>query len=548
MLSRFQAARSKILRPSEGQTNHPVNLLWRTMANQPTNIVALISRLEGEIMTLWREEALRDVDHAARLHELDDDQLQDHLPSLLRKIIAFLQGEPIGNVEEDGRVHGHERRANGYAVEDLLRELQIFRNILLAMTQQMIGTDVTSEEIDHGRKLILDLIDRSVNASVAQFTIEAEQERSAAEKEARELHAQRDRFLVTLSHELRNQISPILLAVQVMRELKSVDPRIEQGLLRIERQARHQSILIDDLLELSRFRFGKLQLKREVIDLRQPLQHALETLKPDLDAKQLKLEIDVPDRSAPAFADKTRITQVVTNLLTNAIKFTPAGGIISIRLAQRQDSIMLSVRDTGTGISAEAMQQIFQMFFQGDFSSDRAITGLGVGLALAKTLVEMHQGAIEARSEGAGKGAEFVVTLPAAKEVARDADKKLSGKLLLVEDNPDQREALAELLKMRGYQVIEATDGFEALRLVSEHAPDACIIDIGLPTMDGYELARRLRDLPQSRQSQLVAVSGFGMAGDHQAFQDAGFDHYLPKPTNVDELERFLLQYKNSSS
>jgi signal transduction histidine kinase/CheY-like chemotaxis protein len=518
------------------------------MTNQPTNIVALISRLEGEIMTLWREEALRDVDHAARLHELDDDQLQDHLPALLGKIIAFLQGEPIGNVEEDGRVHGHERRANGYAVEDLLRELQIFRNILLAMTQQMIGTDVTSEEINHGRKLILDLIDRSVNASVAQFTIEAEQERSAAEKEARELHAQRDRFLVTLSHELRNQISPILLAVQVMRELKSADPRIEQGLLRIERQARHQAILINDLLELSRFRFGKLQLKREVIDLRQPLQHALETLRPDLDVKQLKLEIDVPDQSAPAFADKTRITQVVTNLLTNAIKFTPAGGIISIRLAQRQDSILLSVRDTGTGISAEVMQQIFQMFFQGDFSADRVITGLGVGLALAKTLVEMHQGTIEARSEGAGKGAEFVVTLPAAKEVARNADKKLSGKLLLVEDNPDQREALAELLKMRGYQVIEATDGFEALRLVSEHAPDACIIDIGLPTMDGYELARRLRDLPQSRQSQLVAVSGFGMAGDHQAFQDTGFDHYLPKPTNIDELERLLLQDKNSSS
>jgi signal transduction histidine kinase/CheY-like chemotaxis protein len=451
-------------------------------------------------------------------------------------------------VEEDGRVHGHQRRADGYAVQDLLRELQIFRNILLATTQQIIGAEVTSEEIGHGRKLILDLIDRSVNASVAQFTIEAEQERSAAAKEARELHEQRDRFLVTLSHELRNQISPILLAVQVLRELKPADPRVEQGLLRIERQARHQSILIDDLLELSRFRFGKLRLKREAIDLRQPVRQALETLKPDLDAKQLKLEIDLPDRSAPAFADKTRITQIVINLLANAIKFTPAGGIISIRLEQLQDSIVLSVRDTGAGISAEAMPQIFQMFFQGDPSSDRMIAGLGVGLALAKTLVEMHQGTIEARSGGAGKGAEFVVALPALEETAKDTAAKPSGKLLLVEDNPDQRAALAELLKMRGYQVIEATDGFEALRLVSEHAPHACIIDIGLPAMNGYELARRLRNLPQSHQARLVAVSGFGMPDDKRAFQEAGFDHYLPKPTDVDELERLLSQSKDGSS
>jgi CheY-like chemotaxis protein len=305
----------------------------------------------------------------------------------------------------------------------------------------------------------------------------------------------------------------------------------------IERQARHQAILINDLLDIGRFRYGKLQLERHKLDLRVPVRHAVETFQGDFPAKQLKIEVELPERPLFASADEARIAQVLINLLSNAIKFTPSGGTITVGLAEQAGAAILTVRDTGIGIDAEMIPRLFEMFFQTDEPSKAVTTGLGVGLALAKVLVEMHGGVIEAYSEGQGKGAEFTVRLPSIAEAAESSQAR---RVLVVDDNPDHLELLADLLTMRGYEVIRARAASEALRLISEHKPHACVIDIGLPDMDGYELARKLRAIPEARDSRLVAVTGYGTKADKRAFEEAGFDHYFPKPPDLEELNRVL--------
>ena len=290
--------------------------------------------------------------------------------------------------------------ANGYSVVQLLREMQIFRRVLATMAYEIVDPDESAEQIQACRNLIVDIVDRSMNASVAQYTLAAEQQRLAAEGEARELHEQRDRFLVTLSHELRNQVSPILLGLQLLKALRPSDRRLEEVVARIERQARQQAILIDDLLDISRFRYGRLQLNRENLDLRIPLQHAIETFQGDFATKQLELEVQMPDDPISASADEARVAQILINLLSNALKFTPSGGRIDIGLSREADWAIFTVRDTGIGITAAILPQLFTMFFQGGEPSGTVKSGLGVGLALAKILVEMHGGTLEGQSEG----------------------------------------------------------------------------------------------------------------------------------------------------
>jgi signal transduction histidine kinase/CheY-like chemotaxis protein len=512
----------------------------RPDSSEARNIADHIENLQDQILARWREAVRGDPEQAALIHKLDDQELQDHLPGLTGKIIKSLRGEPPENLEQDAARHGRQRRELGYSVVPLLRELQIFRRVLTDMAQEIVGGEVSAGQIERARNLIIDIVDRSMNVSILQYTLAAEEERNSAQGEARELHEQRDRFLVTLSHELRNQISPILLGVQLLKDLKPSDRRMQRAVEGIDRQARHQAVLIGDLLDISRFRYGKLQLQRERLDLRVPVRHALETFQSDFAARQLKLEVELPEHPLFASADEARIAQVLINLLSNALKFTAPGGTITVGLAEQEGAAVLTVRDTGAGIDPEILPQLFTMFFQGDEPAKAVNAGLGVGLALAKVLVGMHGGAIEARSEGKGKGAQFTVRLPLIGDTSEERAPSAARRVLVVDDNPDHLELLADLLKVRGYQVIEARDASEALRLISEHKPHACVIDIGLPDMDGYELARKLRELPEARDSRLVAVTGYGTTADRQAFAEAGFDHYLPKPPDVEELCRVL--------
>jgi signal transduction histidine kinase/CheY-like chemotaxis protein len=498
-----------------------------------------IESLRGQILARWRDEVRRDPEQAALIHKIGDQELEDHLPGLTDKVIKLLRGEPTETLEEDAAQHGRQRRTIGFSVVPLLRELQILRRVLTDMVQEIIGANASAEEIESGRNLIIDTVDSTMSDSVLQFILAAEEERNSAQGEARELHEQRDRFLATLSHELRNQVSPILLSTQLLKDLKPSDKRIEKAIERIERQARHQAILIDDLLEMSRFRYGKLQLKREDLDLRVSVQHAVETFQSDCQAKQLKIEVELPEGPIFAYADETRIAQVLMNLLSNAMKFTPPGGTITVGLAAQGDSAVLTVRDTGVGLNPKILPELFTMFFQTKEPAKTVNSGLGVGLALVKVLVEMHSGTVDARSQGEGKGAEFTVRLPIAANMP-ERSRPQTKRVLVVDDSPDQLELLAELLRSRGYEVVEARDAHEALRLISEQKPHACVIDIGLPDIDGYELARKLREIPETRDSRLIAVTGYGTKADRHLFEEAGFDHYFPRPTNIEELSKAL--------
>ena len=252
----------------------------------------------------------------------------------------------------------------------------------------------------------------------------------------------------------------------------------------------------------------------------------------------MKLEVTLPERALFASADKTRIEQLLINLLSNSLKFTSSGGTVSIVLAEQAGSAVLTVSDTGLGIDPDLLPQLFTMFFQINEPPKGTKTGLGVGLAVVKVLVDLHGGTIEAHSEGEGKGSEFTIRLPLIAETGVPQGRRV----LVVDDNPDHRALLAELLRGRGYEVIEAQNASEALNLISNQKPDACVIDIGLPGMDGFELARKLREKSETRTSRLIAVTGYGTKADKAIYEEAGFDHYLPKPTNIEELDRVLEQ------
>ena len=268
------------------------------------HIADRIEQLKGQILDRWREEVRKDPVQAASVPHLDDQELKDHLPALTDKILKLLRGEQVTDLEADAASHGLQRRERGYSVVALLRELQIFRRVLTLMVREIVGADPSNAEVEKKRDLLDDIVDRSMNASVLQYTLAAEEERNSAQGEAQELHQQRDRFLATLSHELRNQVSPILLGAQLLKDLKLSDQRMRTVIERIERQARHQSILIDDLLDISRFRYGKLQLKRRIFDLRAALQRAVETFQNDFSAKHINFEVHVPPR--PVYAWPTR--------------------------------------------------------------------------------------------------------------------------------------------------------------------------------------------------------------------------------------------------
>jgi signal transduction histidine kinase len=510
------------------------------MSAREINIADRIEQLKGQILDRWREEVRKDPVQAASVHHLDDQELKDHLPALTDRILKLLRGEQVTDLEADAASHGLQRRKRGFSVVVLLRELQIFRRVLTLMVREIVGVDLSNEEVEKKRDLLDDIVDRSMNASVLQYTLAAEEERNTAQGEAKELHDQRDRFLATLSHELRNQVSPILLGTQLLKDLKLSDHRMRTVVERIERQARHQSILIDDLLDISRFRYGKLQLKRRIFDLRGAMQRAVETFQNDFSAKHINLEVHIPPKPVYASVDETRITQVLINLLQNAVKFTPRGGTITMELAEQAGAAVFSLKDTGVGIAPELLPHLFTMFFRTDEPSKPIKTGLGVGLALAKLLVDMHDGTIQAYSEGEGKGAEFTVTVPIAKDLLDESSFSSARRVLVVDDNSDHLQLLADLLRMRGYEVIEAHNATEALTLIATHKPNACVIDIGLPDMDGFNLARKLREIPETRASRLVAVTGYGTTADKQSFEEAGFDHYFPKPPDIDQLTRVL--------
>jgi signal transduction histidine kinase/ActR/RegA family two-component response regulator len=355
---------------------------------------------------------------------------------------------------------------------------------------------------------------------------------------------ERDRFLAILGHELRNPISAILLASQMLDNNGTLSA--EHARL-IERQSRHLTRLVNDLLDLSRVVSGKIVLKRQIIDVKKIATQALETLGESIRAQNLDVQIKDGEGPMMIFADPVRIDQILTNLLTNSIKYTPEGGSVTVRLHTEGSDVIIEVEDTGVGIAADRIDTIFELFAQAENAIGRSRGGMGIGLALVQNLVRLHGGTVIPHSDGEGKGSRFTVRLPLASAEEsvmapvvdeRRVERGAGRRIVIVEDNADIRELLKLKLRRLGHDVEVASDGERGVEKVLELQPDLALVDIGLPGIDGYEVAARVR--AAGAGAVLVAVSGFGQPEDKRKALEAGFDEHLTKPADVKELEAII--------
>lgn len=385
---------------------------------------------------------------------------------------------------------------------------------------------------------------------------QAEEERERLIAGLREANARlaeddrrKDDFLAVLAHELRNPLAPIRNAVQVLRLTGPHDRILERQRDIIDRQAAHMAHLLDDLLDVSRITRGRINLQRRPVDLSEVLSRAVESATPLIESRRHKLTVSPPAGRLRVFGDFDRLIQIVGNLLNNAAKYTPEGGRIWLEAERENGGAVVRVRDTGVGIPADALGSIFDVFAQGYRSPVRPQEGLGLGLTLVRNLVELHGGSVEARSEGKGKGSEFVVRLPAMTEA--EAPRRIEAesgfeaeteprRVLIVDDVRDTADSLAELLSLFGHDVRAVYDGEAAFRMLHEFRPEIVILDIGLPGVNGYEVARRIRSDPTLDGVKIVAMTGYGQDEDRRRAREAGFDRHLTKPVELRVLKQVM--------
>ena len=375
-------------------------------------------------------------------------------------------------------------------------------------------------------------------------------ERKRAEQALAEASRRKDEFLAMLAHELRNPLAPIRNALHILRLQESGSGETDWARDMIERNVGQLVRLVDDLLDVSRIDRGKIRLEVEPVELAAVVGQAVEIARPLIDSRRHHLSLSVPKSSVRVSGDATRLAQIVANLLNNAAKYTDEGGQIHIAVERVEDTAMLRVRDTGVGLSREMLDSVFDLFMQVDRSLDRSQGGLGIGLTLVRRLVELHGGSVEAHSDGPGTGSEFIVRLPALTEVGVPAPAVSQPQLpvangvhrraLVVDDNVDAARSLAMLLKLAGHEVHTVHDGHAALGVVGEFQPDVIFLDIGLPGLDGYEIARRLRAMPEAEDVLLLALTGYGQEDDRRRSFEAGFDQHLVKPIELGTLHAIL--------
>jgi PAS domain S-box-containing protein len=369
-------------------------------------------------------------------------------------------------------------------------------------------------------------------------------------EELMEVSRRKDDFLAMLGHELRNPLGPIRNGLHILKQPGASEVGVEKIRDIMERQVLHLSRLVDDLLDVSRFTRGKIVLRKEILDLGSVVRAAVEATRPLLEQSRHELSLHVPGEPIHVDADPTRLEQIITNLLINAIKFTDPGGKIWLSVDQEADHAEVRVRDNGIGISAEMLPQLFDIFEQAGNRPDRPRGGLGIGLMLARRLAELHGGTVQASSEGLGKGSEFVLRIPkdgSRQKIKPPGRQGESGqpatrrrRILVVDDNVDAGMSLAMLLRTLGHDVRVANDGPGALQAAESDPPEVALVDIGLPGMSGYDVARQLRQRPGLEQVQLVAITGYGQLQDRHLSQQAGFDHHLVKPGDPEVLFKLL--------
>ena len=366
--------------------------------------------------------------------------------------------------------------------------------------------------------------------------------------EVKEADHRKDEFLAILAHELRNPLAPIRNMLEVLKRAEGNGDLVQPALSTMERQLRHMTRLIDDLLDVSRISQGKISLRPETVELAAVIRQVVEATRPANDAAHQELMVTLPSRPVYVHADPARLAQVLGNLLHNASKFSRPGGRISLTAEQRGRDLVVTVKDAGMGISSELLPKIFEMFAQGDQTLERSHSGLGIGLTLVRRLVEMHGGTVQASSEGPGRGSEFVVRLPGLIEEsvapppnpAVDAPAVAARRILVVDDNHDAAESMSMLLELMGNETRLAFDGMEAVDAAASFRPDVILMDIGLPKLNGYEAAAQIRREPWGKAMILVALTGWGQDEDRRKSVEAGFDVHLVKPVDFATLTKLL--------
>jgi signal transduction histidine kinase len=477
--------------------------------------------------------------------------------SVFRRVVE--NGEMIGTVYLRGTYEPWDRLKDYLAI---LLVVMIASLLVAALLSGWLQDAITAPILDvaHVSRQVMDKRDFSLRARkttedeigelVDAFNAMLAEVGRRAEA-MREADRRKDEFLATLAHELRNPLAPIRNALEIIR-LAGDDPeKSRMAREMMQRQVSQMVRLVDDLLDVSRITTGKLAVRKAVIDLQGAITDAVETARPFIESRGQVLQLDLPRTPIAVEGDRTRLAQVFSNLLNNAAKYTEPQGRIRLALRQDGEQAVISVSDNGIGLSRESIETIFDMFVQVDRTLERSQAGLGVGLTLARRLVELHNGTIEARSEGPGKGSEFIVRLPvstmrldpAAAAKGVDDDDVRARRILLADDNVDFANSLGQLLSAQGHDVRIAYDGAEALKHAREFSPQIAFVDIGMPKVHGYEVARRLRAEPGTAGCVLVAVTGWGQENDRKRAREAGFDRHLVKPVDPSEIESILESY-----
>ena len=371
-----------------------------------------------------------------------------------------------------------------------------------------------------------------------------------AEEKLQEASRRKDEFLAMLSHELRNPLAPILSAAEVMRKIAPMDAALCWAREVVERQVTHMAQLVDDLLDVSRITQGKITLNKEAVELGQAIAHSVETARSLLESKRHLLTVSLPSQPIWVFGDFARLSQIFGNVLNNAAKFTTDGGRLELTASAARGSVVVTVRDNGIGIDPQFLPHVFEVFTQGDRALDRSQGGLGVGLTVVQRLVELHQGRVEIVSGGPGKGTDVRVVLPCISEVPQgrgeeDATKPplaASGgkRVLVIDDNVDAAETIAVFLRLEGHEVKTVNDGAQALACLQVFAPHVALVDIGLPGMNGYDVARRMRQNAATAPRLLIALTGYGQSEDIARSEAAGFHHHFVKPADPRAIQAVI--------
>ena len=413
----------------------------------------------------------------------------------------------------------------------ILEVARVAREVMSQRDYSLRAKKTTDDEIG-------ELVD-SFNAMLAESGRRAEELRDADQR--------KDEFLATLAHELRNPLAPLRNGLEILR-LKGVEGApAEKARTMMDRQLGQLVRLVDDLLDVSRITTGKLAVRREPLVLQSAIQDALDTVRPLVESRRHEMHVQMSDEPLTVQGDRTRLAQVFSNLLNNAAKYTEPGGQIWLSVQREEGEAVVRVRDSGIGLDKHSLESIFDMFVQVDRSLERSQAGLGVGLTLAKRLVTLHGGTITVKSEGPGRGSEFEARLPLAQATGsgpapanRPRSAPRARRILVADDNVDAATSLAALLEERGHEVRVAHDGARALEVAREFQPDAAFLDIGMPKVQGYEVARRLREDPATSRCLLIALTGWGRDDDRQRAREAGFDRHLVKPADPAGIDEVL--------